>query len=271
MGVERQEWDKEVKKQKKNWSTPEAGGDLDNTWEGCPAVEIQQHARKDSTGKSFLPLNSTGNFKVFHERAPELAADATTAQRKAWWDTFYGTYYLNPDDKLLSYYPKADLKIIGYSEEQTGVDWSGLIYCIEGQISDNGTHVPIFAKYSDTPAGNYFLMVVFPTTGVSKKYAGPVRLYLNYKARVGEYHYLPQAVAPPLQLAGTTGSYSAVLTRKDFQALGTKALYSGLHKTAHITKLVEIPMEQKDLVLHHHGLDEQGENRSDSTTSRIED
>ena len=124
----RQEWENEVKKQK-NWhrtgggTTPESGGDLDNTWEGCPTVEIQQHARKDSTGKSFLPLNSTGNFRVFHERAPELSADATTAQRKAWWSTFYGTYYLNPDDKLLSYHPKADLRI---HRLQRGPDWSGL-------------------------------------------------------------------------------------------------------------------------------------------------
>ena len=114
-------------------------------------------------------------------------------------------------------------------------------------------------------------MVVYPTTGLAKKYAGPVRLYLNYKARDGEYEYLPQAVAPSLQLAGTTEPYSAMLTRKDLQALGTKALYSGLHRTAHITKLVEVPMEQKDLILHHHGLDEQGENRPDSTASRIED
>ena len=55
------------------------------------------------------------------------------------------------------------------------------------------------------------------------------------------------------------------------KALGTKAIFSGLHRTAHITKLVEVPMEQKDLILHHHGLAEQGENRPDSTASRIED
>ena len=58
---------------------------------------------------------------------------------------------------------------------------------------------------------------------------------------------------------------------KDLKAIGPRAIYSGLHRTAHLTKWVEIPMEQKDLVLHHHGLDKQGENRPDSTTSRIED
>ena len=30
-------------------------------------------------------------------------------------------------------------------------------------------------------------------------------------------------------------------------------------------------MEQKDLILHHHGLDENGENRPDVTTTRIAD
>ena len=208
---------------------------------------------------------------VFHKRSGHLQANATNSERKEWWGRFYGPYFLNPEDRLPQYRPKKDLKTIGYSYQQTKMDWNGLIYCIEGQISDNGTHVPIFAKYSDTPAGNYFLMVVYPMTGLSKKYARPVPLYLNYKARVGEYEYLPKAVAPSLELAGPTESYSAMLTRKDLKALGTKAIYSGLHRTAHITKLVEVPMEQKDLLLHHHGLDEQGENRPDSTTSRIED
>ena len=80
----RQDWENEEKKQK-NWyhkaggANPESGGDLDNTWEGLPTGKIQQYAREDSTGKSVLPLNSTGNFRVFHERAPGLPADATTS------------------------------------------------------------------------------------------------------------------------------------------------------------------------------------------------
>ena len=62
-----------------------------------------------------------------------------------------------------------------------------------------------------------------------------------------------------------------MLSRRDLNAIGPKAIYSFIHRAPHITKLVEIPMEQEDLILHHHGLDEKGENRPDSTTSRIAD
>ena len=94
------------------------------------------------------------------------------------------------------------MKTIGYSEKQTGHDWNGFIYCIESQISDNGTQVPIFANYSDTPAGNYYLMQVFPLNGIDKRYGGAPRTYLNYKARGREYDYLPNGVPPALALAG---------------------------------------------------------------------
>ena len=114
-------------------------------------------------------------------------------------------------------------------------------------------------------------MQVFPITGISHKYDGPMRTYLNYKARGNEYDYLPNGVPPALAPAGPKEAYSAMLSRKDLKAIGPKAIYSVLHRTAHLTKLVEIPMEQKDLILHHHGLDENGENRPDVTTTRIAD
>ena len=236
-----------------------------------PPAKIQQISRPDATGKEIFPENSTGDHRIFHKRSLELPANATTSQRKDWWAQFYGPYFLNPADRLLQYYPKKDLKTIGYSYQQTKMDWSGLIYCIEGQISDNGTQVPIFAKYSDAPPGNYYLVQVLPIAGISNKYEGPARTYLNYKARDTEYDYLPQAVAPPLTLTGPTEPYSAMLTRKDLKAIGPKAIYSFLHRTAHITKLVEDPLEQKDLILHHHGLDKQGENRPDSTANKVAD
>ena len=253
-------------------STPEdVWADPSNTWEGLPTVKIQQFPRPDATGKEILPENSTGDYRVFHKRSVELPANATTSQRKDWWAQFYGPYFLNPEDRLLQYYPKEELKTIGYSYQQTKMNWNELIYCIEGQISDNGTQVPIFAKYSDAPPGNYYLMQVLPITGASNKYDGPARTYLNYKALDTEYNYLPKAVPPPLALAGPKEAYSAMLSRKDLKAIGPKAIYSVLHRTARLTKLVEIPMEQKDLILHHHGLDENGENRPDVTTTRIAD
>ena len=114
-------------------------------------------------------------------------------------------------------------------------------------------------------------MQVFPLTGIDKRYDGPMRTYLNYKARGHECEYLPNGVPSALALAGPKEAYSAMLSRKDLVAIGPKALYPSLHRTAHITKLVEIPMEQKDLLLHHHGLSKHGENLPDLAANKVAD
>ena len=94
---------------------------------------------------------------------------------------------------------------------------------------------------------------------------------MNYRARKHEGEYLPSQVPPTKGLAGPNDPYSAMLSRKDLDAIGSTALYSFLHKTAHTTKPVDILMEQSDLLLHNQGLSQQGHNRPDFAVNKVAD